>query len=229
MIGMAIMACFVIYILLFLIVGIAGLKAQNKTYLLIGLAILIAPIVKFTWDIPIRYFQYKQLSIQEAGLKIYVNNPKPAKRIRLDMGSLSEHDAELYLKQYPSLQQIEAKDRKLNNTHDPAAYALYESNIKGKVVSKLMDTVDKAGTPKVTYSAPSQAEYFLSVEKKHYKFDVDMERYTLRSADNVIIATVTKITSYGPLIFDTWPLYIKENGNNNYKELIKLIAPAVPK
>jgi len=98
------------------------------------------------------------------------------------------------LERYPSLQQIEAQDKEYSYVYDPTAYALYERDAKGKIVSRLMDKVDKTGPKtRVTHAAPSQAEYFLSYEIKEYPYRTTLYRYTLKSADNTVIGTATRI------------------------------------
>ena len=146
----------------------------------------------FTWDIPVGHYKFKKLCEREGGIKIYVQNPKPATRIRLEGGRFGAAAADDFFVRYPSLQQIEAQDRKYNYVSDPTAYAVYERGAKGTVISKLMDTVDETGPEtRVTYAAPSKAEYILSYEKKEYPYRIGLERYILRSADNTVIGTAT--------------------------------------
>lgn len=192
MIAMSLLLITFIYFLLFVIVG---LKAPTWSWRLIGWLMLLSPIIWKTWDIPVGHYKFKKLCEQEAGIKIYVQNPKPAKRIRLEGSEFmfGEAYANEFLQQYQGLQQIEAQDRKYNYVRDPAAYALYERDANGKVVSRLMDTVDETSHTKVTYSAPSQAEYFLNYEKKEYPYRIGLERYTLRSAENRVIGMATRV------------------------------------
>lgn len=189
MIAMSLMAIAFIYFLLFVIVGF---KAPTWGWRIIGWLMLLSPIIWKTWDIPVGHYKFKKLCEQEAGIKIYVQNPKPAKRIRLEGDWFGAAGAEDSLLRYPTLQQVEAQDRKYNYVRDPVAYALYERDINGKMVSKLMDTVNETGHTRVTYSAPSQAEYFMSFERNVYPFRIGLERYTLRSADNTIIGTAVR-------------------------------------
>ncbi|HPX62455.1 MAG TPA: hypothetical protein PLN25_11920 [Deltaproteobacteria bacterium] len=226
MITMILIVIAVFYVLAFLAVTF---MAPNWGARVAGWLLLLSPIIWKTWDIPIGQHKFKKLCEQEAGIKIYVQNPKLAKRIRLEGNEFSDSTADKYFQFYPSIQQIEAKDKEYSYVYDPIAYALYERDGKGKVVSKLMDTVDKS-PPKtrVTHAASSKAEYFLSYEIKKYPYRTTLYRYTLRSADNTVIGTVTNI-------YHAWSkpentllgraFNVKYCGSDKEYELIQLIAP----
>ena len=190
MIGMVLIFIFGIYLFLFLLVG---KKTSNWFARLLGWGVLLAPLLWLTWDIPVGHYKFKKLCEREGGIRIYVKNPKPATRIRLEGSRFGFSGAEDLLLRYPSLQQIEAEDKKYDYISDPnIAYALYERDENKNIVSKLMDEVDITGpNPRVTYSAPSKAEYYLSYEKKEYPFRIGLERYVLRSADNTVIGAAT--------------------------------------
>ncbi len=191
MITMILIVIAVFYVLAFLAVTF---MAPNWGARIAGWLLLLSPIIWKTWDIPIGQHKFKKLCEQEAGIKIFVQNPKPAKRIRWQGGWFGYAHAEDTLLRYPDIKQVEAKDKEYSYVYDPIAYALYERDSKGKVVSKLMDTVDKTGPKtRVTHAAPSKAVYFLSHEIKEYPYRTTLYRYTLRNADNTVIGTATRI------------------------------------
>ena len=226
MIGMVLIFLFGIYLFLFLLVGI---KSKNWTARMIGWGALLAPLLWLTWDIPVGHYKFKKLCEREGGIRIFVKNPKPAKRIRLEGNEFCYANAETYFQFYPSLQQIEAKDKEYSYVSNPTAYALYERDGNGKMVSKLMDVVDKTGPEtRVAYSAPSKAEYFMSYEIKEYPYRTTLYRYILRSADNTVIGTVTNIYHAWSVPEHTLlgrPFNVQYCGSDKEYELIQLIAP----
>lgn len=157
-------------------------------------AVVLSPVAYYTWDIPVGYYHFQKLCKAEAGLKIYVPNPAQAKRIRLDGHNFSGTDAEEFLKVRPTLEQIEAKDKKIDYSIPPA-YALYERNADGQVVSTLIDKVGRpqGGDMTVLEAAPSQAEYNLEFERKYPSLRSSFERLTLRRSDGFVIGTSTWI------------------------------------
>lgn len=124
-------------------------------------AFLLSPVIWKVAESSVGYHKFKQACAAEAGLKVYIENPPPAKRLRLEGTTFGGISADYVLERYPSLQQIEST---ADNVHIlPPAYAVYERGQDGKVVSVLMDKVGQvrgAGT-KLLESAPSQAEYVI--------------------------------------------------------------------
>jgi len=159
-------------------------------------AVLLSPLVYKTWDMPVGHAQFKALCKKEGGMKVFVSNPARAKRIRLEGRRFGSLFAEGALNRRKSLQQVEAQDKKYDFTN-PVAYALYERGSDGKVVSSLMDAVERPGGHgelKVIRRASSEADYILSYSQETRPIRILVEHYTLRRrADWRVIATTTRM------------------------------------
>lgn len=223
-----------IWILLGLYVGLFVLVWKKVETLPARVAIsafLLSPMIWVIGESSVGYYKFKQACEAEAGLKVYIENPPPAKRLRLEGSWFSATSAEHVLKNYPSLHQLEAKDSKFSYV-TPPAYAVYERSPDGKVVSVLMDKVGEvrgAGT-KLLESAPSQAEYILSHSFESLPNRLHKRQFALRRADGRLVATTTHLgysdtdPKYSPLAMP-WGRSVGCGPNERETEiLINLIA-----
>jgi len=184
-----------IWILLGLYIGLLVLiwkKVEMLPARIVVTVILLSPVIWVVGESSVGYHKFKQACEAEAGLKVYIENPPPAKRLRLEGGGFGLNGAEYALNNYPSLRQIEASD---NNVHViPPAYAVYERGPDGKVVSTLMDKVGRQGghgQTKVFESAPSQAEYVISQTRDHLPYRLNKLQHALHDREGRLVATVT--------------------------------------
>lgn len=177
------------YVVLFVVVGF---KTSQWSSRLIGWAILLAPLVWKTWDIPVGYYGFQRLCEAEAGLRVIVPNPTPAKTIRLDSYSYNASAAEEILLKRPFVTAVEAKDKKYDYLSNPVAFSLYERESDEKIVSRLLDKVGKTpdrGDVRVLESASSNAEYIFT-ETLDYPGDrMSRQVQKLRSKDGTVIGT----------------------------------------
>ena len=157
------------------------------------LALVLSPILYKVWDIALGYYEYQKICKAEAGFKVYVPNPAPARIIRLEGGEFGKSYAEGYLEERPSLEQIEAQDPEVNYSR-PVAYARYERDAAGKVKSTLIDKVGRVkGETTVLEAGTSKAEYILSHELLYPSLRSTLERYALRRADGQVIGSSTSV------------------------------------
>jgi hypothetical protein len=189
MIGLA------LWVILGLYVGLLVLvwkKVETGPARIVTLTILLSPVIWVIGESSVGYYKFRQACKAEAGLKVYIENPPQAKRLRLEGSAFSAVNAEGVLRRFPSLQSVEAAAK---NVHVlPPAYAVYERGPDGKVVSTLMDKVGKRGGHGETLvfeSAPSQAEYMLSEELKYLPYRMHKRQYVLRDKEGRQIATTT--------------------------------------
>lgn len=186
-----------IWILLGLYVGLFVLVWKKVETLPARIAVsvfLLSPVIWKVGESSVGYYKFKQACEAEAGLKVYIENPPPAKRLRLEGTRFFKTDAEGTLVRYPSLRQVEAQDSKFNYV-TPPAYAVYERGPDGKVVSVLMDKVGEVrgvGT-KLLESAPSSAEYILSHSFESLPNRLHKRQFALRRADGRLVATTTHL------------------------------------
>ncbi len=184
-----------LWVILGLYVGLLVLawkKIEPLPGRIVVLTILLSPAIWVIGESSVGYYKFKQACEVESGLKIFIENPPPAKRLRLEGGSFGFSGAEFTLKSYPALQQIEASDDRVNVI--PPAYAVYERGPNGKVVPTLMDKVGRQGghgETKVFESAPSQAEYVISKTRDHLPYRLNKLQHVLRDKEGRLVATVT--------------------------------------
>ena len=155
--------------------------------------VLLSPVIWKIVDMEIGHYRFSQACKAEAGLKVYEQNPMPAKRLRLEGTGFGSVNAEYVLEHYPSLLQIEAQDQKYSYFRPPA-YGVYERLSDGKISSTLMDKVGKVngrGESKVLESAPSQAEYVISQTREYLPYRLNKGQYVLRHSDGRVVATGT--------------------------------------
>jgi len=185
-----------IWILLGLYVGLFVLVWKKVEALPARIAIsafLLSPVIWKVAESSIGYYKFNQVCEAEAGLKVYIENPPPAKRLRLEGTAFGAVNAEGVLRRFLSLQFIEAAAA---NVHViPPAYAVYERGPDGKVVSILMDKVGRRGghgETQVFESAPSRAEYSIRLNNEQSTYRLDKHQYILSRADGHIVATATR-------------------------------------
>lgn len=184
MIAMALIFLTVLYLALFIVVGF---KAKQWSSRLTGWGILLAPLIWKTWDIPVGYYRFQKLCEAEAGFKVFVPNPVPARVIRLDTSSYS---GETLLRRRPSVHGVEAQDKKYDYLSNPLAFALYERTQDNGITSRLMDKVGKApgrGDISVLESAPSSADYVFSQKLDYPGYRMSRQIQQLRSKDGSLI------------------------------------------
>ena len=158
-----------------------------------GMLVLLSPVIWKIVDMEIGHYRFTQACNSEAGLKIYEQHPVHVKRLRLEGGRFGSVGAEYLLQRYPSLQQIEAEDRKYHY-FSPSAYGVYERLADGTISSTLMDKVGKVdgrGESRVLESAPSLAEYVISQTHEYLPYRLNKGQYTLRHSDGRLVATLT--------------------------------------
>lgn len=192
MIGLA------LWLILGLYVGLLVLtwkKIETLPGRIVVLTILLSPAIWVIGESSVGYYKFKQACAAEAGLKIYIENPPPAKRLRLEGSAFSAVNAEGVLRRFPSLQSIEAAAQ---NVHVlPPAYAVYERGPNGKVVSTLMGMVGRRGghgETQVLEPTPSQAEYSLRLNNEQGMYRLDKHQYILSRADGHLVATATRFS-----------------------------------
>lgn len=122
MIGLGVLLIVAAYVALLIA---AGVWTRNWGLRLLLWALLLAPFIYKTWDIPIGYWRFRSLCSSDGGVKIYVVNPAEAKRIRLEGARFGAPFAESIMRRRKSLSQVEAADRRYDFTK-PVAYSLYE-------------------------------------------------------------------------------------------------------
>jgi len=229
MIAMALILLTALYVVLFFIVG---LKTNRWATRLIGWGVLLAPLIWKTWDIPVGYYRFQKLCEAEAGFKVFVPNPAPARIIRLDTSSYS---GETLLRRRPSVQAAEAQDKKYDYLSKPMAFALYERGENEKIVSRLMDKVGTTpgrGDVRVLESAPSNADYIFS-ENLDYPGDrISRQVQQLRSKEGTLIGSSTSLDYWSG---DPLTLFIASNvrycgppratSDREYNQLLDLVAP----
>ena len=184
-----------IWILLGLYIGLLVLvwkKVETLPARIAISALLLSPVIWVVGESSVGYHKFKQACEAEAGLKVFIENPPPATRLRLEGTAFSAVNAEGVLRRFPSLQFVEAA---AENVHVlPPAYAVYERGPDGKVVSALMDKVGRKGghgETQVFESAPSQAEYVLSEAFIYLPYRMHKRQYALRDKEGRQIATTT--------------------------------------
>ena len=231
MIAMALIFLTALYVVLFFIVG---LKANRWATRLIGWGVLLVPLIWKTWDIPVGYYRFQKLCEAEAGFKVFVPNPAPAKIVRLDTSSYS---AETLLKRWPSIQGVEAQDKKYDYLSNPMAFSYYERNPEGEVVWRLMDKVDRRngrGEKSVLESASSNADYIFSSALDYPGDRVSRRIQQLRSKDGTVIGSSVSLkylwSNPAKTLFAT-SLHTSRCGppmatlDREFNQLIDLIAP----
>lgn len=232
MIAMALMALIGLYVVLFIVVGFVTKQWLTR---LTGWGILLAPLIWKTWDIPLGQYHFNKLCEAEAGFKVNVPNPVPAKIIRLDSYSYTADHASSMLRKRPSVIAVEAKDKKYDYLSHPVAFALYERDLDGNIASRLLDKVGQPfgrGEIQVIESAPSNADYIVT-ETLDYPGD-RMSRWhqELRYKDGTTIASSTSLEymwsnpantlfaqSYRTVRCGSWDLA------EEFRKLLDLIAP----
>lgn len=184
-----------IWVLLGLYIGLLVLvwkKVKDLPARIVVIVILLSPVIWVVGESSVGYHKFKQACEAEAGLKVHIENPPPATRLRLEGTAFGGISANYLLERYPSLQQIESAD---DNVHViPPAYAVYERGPDGKVVSTLMDKVGRQGghgETKVFESAPPQAEYVISQTRDHLPYRLNKLQHALRDKEGRLVATVT--------------------------------------
>lgn len=187
-----------IWILLGLYIGLLVLvwkKVETLPARIAISALLLSPVIWVVGESSVGYHKFKQACEAEAGLKVFIENPPPATRLRLEGTAFSAVNAEGVLRRFPSLQFVEAA---AENVHVlPPAYAVYERGPDGKVVSALMDKVGRKGghgETQVFESAPSQAGYFLRLNNEQGTYRLDKHQYILSRADGHLVATATRFS-----------------------------------
>lgn len=188
MIGLGILILLGLYIGLFVLVW---KKVETLPARIAISAFLLSPVIWKIADSSVGHYKFKQACAAEAGVKVYEKDLQPAKRLRFEGNNYFAVHAEGALQHYPSLQQVEAQDRKFSYI-TPPAYAVYERGSDGKVVSVLMDkvgTVGGVGETKLLESAPSQAEYILNQRSKYLPNRIHKRQFSLRRADGRLVAT----------------------------------------
>lgn len=231
MIAMGLLFLMLLYIVLFIVVGLSAKRWATRLF---GWGILLTPLVWKTWDIPVGYYHFQKLCEAEAGFKIYEPNPVPAKVIKLDTQS---HSGETLLKRRPSLQGVEAQDQKYEYLSKPMAFALYERDADGQVVSSLLDKVGKKsgkGEVRVLESVPSNADYIFT-ENLDYPADrMSRQIQQLRRKDGTLIGSSVSLkymwsNPAKTLFADSFhtsrcgpPM---ETSDREYEQLLDLIAP----
>lgn len=184
-----------IWILLGLYVGLFVLvwkKVETLPARIAITALLLSPVIWVIGESSVGYYKFKQACAAEAGLRVYIENPPPAKRLRLEGTAFGGISAGYVMERYPSLKQIESAD---DNVHViPPAYAVYERGTDGKVFPTLMDKVGQQGGHgeiKVFESVPSQAEYVISQTRDHLPYRLKKLQHALRDKEGRLVATVT--------------------------------------
>jgi hypothetical protein len=193
MIAMGLLFLMLLYIVFFIVVGLSAKRWATRLF---GWGILLAPLVWKTWDIPVGYYHFQNLCETEAGFKIFIPNPAPARIIRLDSYSYTHLYAEEILAKRPSVVAVEAKDKKFNYLSKPVAFAYYERNTEGKVISRLIDEVGNtlgSGDIRVLKSSPSSADYIVTQSLDYPGNRVSRWRQELRYKDGTVIASSTSL------------------------------------
>ena len=237
MIAMTLIILMVLYVVLFFIVGF---KTDRWSTRLFGWGILLAPLIWKTWDIPIGYYRFQKMCEAEAGFKVNVPDPAPARIIRLGSysSSFSAERAEIILRERPSVQAVEAGDRKYHFLSKPMAFALYERASDGAIVSRLMDklgTAPRRGDIHVLESAPSNADYIFTETRDYLPTDrITRERQELRDKNGTVIGSSTSLSYMwsnpaNTLFYSSYhtdrcgpPM---ATSDNEYNKLLDLIAP----
>lgn len=193
MIAMTLMVLAGLYVVLFIVVGFMTKQWSTR---LTGWGILLAPLIWKTWDIPVGQYHFNKLCEAEAGFKVNVPNPAPAKIIRLDSYSYTADHAESILRKRLSVIAVEAKDKKYDYLSHPVAFALYERDPDGNIASRLLGKVGQPlgrGEIQVIESAPLNADYIVT-EALDYPGDrMSRLKQELRSKDGTVIGTSTSI------------------------------------
>lgn len=233
MIAMTLIVLTALYVVLFLVVGF---KTNRWATRLTGWGILLAPLIWKTWDIPVGYYRFQKLCEAEAGFKVFVPNPVPAKVIRLDSCSYSDLAAEEILKKRSAVVAVEAGDKKYSSyLCQPVAFAYYERNPEGGVIARLMDKVGKMngrGETRVLESAQSNADYIFT-ENLDYPGDrISRQVQQLRSKEGTLIGSSTSLNYWWG---DPLTLFIASNvrycgppratSDREYNQLLDLVAP----
>lgn len=190
MIAMTLMALIGLYVVLFIVVGF---MTEHWATRLTGWGILLAPLIWKTWDIPVGQYRFNKLCEAEAGFKVNVPNPAPAKIIRLDSSS---YTGETLLRRRSSVLAVEAQYEKYDYLSKPMAFALYERDLDGKIISRLVDKVGKApgrGEIQVLESAPSNADYIFTSLLDYPGDRMSRLKQELRSKDGTVIGSSTAI------------------------------------
>ena len=228
---MVLLVCIGLYLVLFVAVGFKTKKWSSR---LTGWVILLAPLIWKTWDIPVGYYRFQKLCETEAGVKVFVPNPAPAKIIRLNTPSYSGGEL---LRRRPSIQAVEAQDEKYDYLSNPMAFSMYERDADGKIVSRLLDKVGEKngqGGVRVLESAPSNADYIFTTNLDYPGDRMSRQIQQLRSKDGTVIGSSTSLkylwsNPAKTLFADS--LYTSRCGppmatlDREYNQLIDLIAP----
>lgn len=187
MFSMIFLALLAFYLALFVVIYKQAERWMTRIFLWLLLA---SPVILIAWDIQVGEYKFQQLCKKEAGLKIYVQNPEPAKIIRLENDSVGS--AKVYLKKYKSLKGVETIDYKNDMVYNPMAYALYELNEDSKEPTRTPLDAVEAG--KVVRQGDSKADYTIKTVESH--LPIRMWKYTsiLTRKDGVLVATSTYIT-----------------------------------
>lgn len=192
MFSMIALALLALYVSLFVL---AAKNTAGWVWRILTWFVLASPMVWLAWDIPVGEYKFRQLCNKEAGFKLYVKNPTPAKIIRLNEDS--DLGAKEFLRKYPSLDAIEARDKKWSYLSGPHVYAIYSiDRDNGNILSKLLDEVKetKVSAGVVVRSAPSSADYVLSEKTQDASYRIDRYDYILSARDGSVVATTTKFS-----------------------------------
>ncbi len=193
MIAMGLLFLMLLYIVLFIVIGLSAKRWATRLF---GWGILVVPLVWKAWDISVGYYHFQKLCKAEAGFRIFVPDPVPARIIRLNSYSYTHLYAEEILAKRPSVVAVEAKDKKFNYLSNPIAFAYYERNPEGKVVSRLMDEVGNTlgrGDIRVLKSFPSSADYTVTQSLDYPGNRISRWRQELRYKDGTVIALSTSL------------------------------------
>lgn len=230
MLAITLMLLLGLYALLFVIVGI---KTRLWKTRLIGWAVLLLPMILSVSDVPFNNYHFQKLCEEEAGFRVRVSNPAPARIIRLNTSS---YTGETLLRRRPSVQAVEAQDKKYDYISKPMAFAMYERAGDGTIVSRLIDKVGK--TPKwnemhVLESASSAADYIVSSTYDYPGEGMSRLHQELRHRDGTIIATSTSLEYMwrNPLTLFIPSHVVQSCGtpmasaDQDYENFLDLIAP----
>lgn len=146
---------------------------KNKTWRgrMTWWAILLAPLVYVTWDIPVGYYQFQQACKKDGGLKVF-EKPEVVRELKLGKG-LDRYEAESILRKYSSLRIIEAQDVSKNDE-----YFLFKKNEKGEI-------------NQMPLSDSLQASFVIERESKDQGIRLEKVRWVLKRINGQEIAAYT--------------------------------------
>jgi hypothetical protein len=238
MIAMAVLALIAIYIVLLVLAVVLPKSPRRRIFWIL---LVLSPVILETWDMPIGYWRFRSLCDAEGGVKIFAQNLKLAKIIRIQDYYGGSSVARDILASYPSVQAVESGDPKYGYAK---AYARFERNPFSPIpetgprdqfipIITLIDEVDSSPGKSVSVArrGESLADYFIAEEFEYMPFRLTRHKQTIKSADGNLVATATwayykwtidsntlfgqGITSSCPQPLDTYKLQ---------NELIELVA-----